>query len=357
MAAKLISAADHEHAARILREGGLVAFPTDTVYGIAGLADDQFDNATLRAFKGGRRERFSLHAGSTVDALRYGGPLRTLEAVWVKALAPHGVTLVVAHAEGTLGLRVVRDKLGAQLLMAVGAPVVATSANLHGQPVLNDPGEIVNLPGVDAVLDGGILPERPASTVVRLLPVGVEVLRHGAVDASELQQRGSVGIEFVCLGNLNRSAFAEHAVQAMQAWLAEHVESFVPILNASSSGVIASPAMHPPQAMLDAASARGVDLSTHTPRRPTPDRLSATAMVVAMGDDVADEVAAMAGHSILNFQSPDPMGGPAQGYAAMASHVATRLDATLARWAGLGDKDQPLEAQFRKLFLGQGDTP
>lgn len=357
MAAKLIPAADLEQAARIVRDGGLVAFPTDTVYGIAGLADDRFDNAKLRAFKGGRRERFSLHAGSSTDALRYGGPRRAIEAAWVRALAPHGVTLVVARDGGTLGLRVVRDKFGAELLSAAAAPVVATSANLHGQPVLSDPAEIAKLPGVDAVLDGGILPERPASTVVRLLPVGVEVLRRGAVDAAELQARGSVAIEFVCLGNLNRSAFAEHAVHAMQAWMAERVASFVPLLQAASSGVIASPSVHPPQAMLDAAAGRGVDLSTHTPHRPTADRLSATQVVVAMGDDVSDEVADMAGRPILNFQAPDPMGGPAQGYAAMAAHVAARLDDTLARWAAVGDKDQELEAQFRKLFLGQGARP
>lgn len=349
MPARILKPEQAAEAAHILRAGGLVGFPTDTIYGVAGLADNSFNNAKLRALKGGRPEPFSLHAGDVESALHFAGGLGPMECRLARALTPHGATLVVAAASRPhgLGLRVVRHGLGSRLLLAVGAPVVATSANLHGQPVLNDAAAIAALPGVDAVLDAGPLPPRPASTVARMLPAGLQVLREGALPAPELARRCLTRVLFVCLGNLNRSAFAHGLVHTLQERLAA-LPRFVPLFAPRSRGTIAHPAMTVPEPMLEAALARGVDLSRHTPKPLQPRDPADADLVVAMGDEVAGDVPPGA----LNLRVPDPMGGEAAEFAACARTIACRLrERLLPGWA-VGDAvDAAFKAELDELFF------
>lgn len=345
MPARLLTSPDE--AAALLLQGKLVAFPTDTVYGIAALADERFDNAALRAFKGGRSERFSLHSGSVADAAKFAGPLNAAETRLVRRWCPHGVTLVVAHAAlGTLGVRVVGDALGSAMLRACGAPVVATSANLHGQPVLPDPAEIAQLPGIDAVLDGGLQKYTYASTVAALLPVGMKVLRQGKTELKPLN------VVFVCIGNLNRSAFAHRWLDAANAWWASRVAGYVPALHAESMGLIARASAKVPQPMQAAAARYGVDLSSHVPRALDPAALASADVVVALNDEVVAAVAPIAGDRLLNLKVKDPMGGPEAGFAACAADVLRALESQfVARLAS--PADAAYEPAFREVMYGE----
>lgn len=335
-----------EEAAALIQQGKLVAFPTDTVYGIAALADERFDNAALRAFKGGRSERFSLHSGSVADAEKFAGPLNPAEARLVQHWCPHGVTLVVAHsALGTLGVRVVGDALGSAALRACGAPVVATSANLHGQPVLPDPARIAELAGIDAVLDGGLQKNTYASTVAALLPLGMKVLRQGKTELKPLK------VVFVCIGNLNRSAFAHHWLEAANAWWASRIAGYVPALQASSMGLIARAAAKVPPPMQAAAALYGVDLSKHIPRALDADALAAADIVVAMNDEVVNAIERIAGDRLLKLKVKDPMGGPETGFAACAADVLGTLQAHfVARLAS--PADAAYDTAFREVMYG-----
>lgn len=349
MPARILKPQEAPEAARILRAGGLVGFPTDTVYGIAGAADGALDNAALRALKGGRAEPFSLHAGDVESALRCAGRLGPVESRLARRLAPRGVTLVVAPQglPRSLGLRVVQHECGSQFLLACGSPVVASSANLHGQPVLNDAAAIAALPGVAAVLDAGPLPQRPASTVARVLPAGLQVLREGALPGPELAARCATRLLFVCLGNLNRSAFAHGLLRALQAQLAG-LPRLVPLFAVQSRGTIAHPAMAVPDEMLAAAAARGVDLSSHGPRRLAEADVAAADIVVAMGDEVVADLPPGA----LNLRVPDPMGGEAEDFARCARTVACRLrESLLPRWAVTDAADAAFRAQVETLFF------
>lgn len=366
MSAEILDPSCVEHAAELIRAGKLVAFPTDTVYGIASiptawaeieptdprsieieLGDDP-DSVYLRAFKGGRKEPFGLHCGSVQSALRYVSPRSPLEEFAISELGPRGVTVVLRWHRRGLGVRIVQHPAGSAFLEACGVPVLASSANLHGQPTLNDPREIARLPGVAAVVDGGVLPQRPASTVIRLLPVGAQVLRHGALDMAGLARLFTRQVHFVCLGNLNRSAFAQGLVTAMQDWLAARIKDFVPAWQASSSGVVANPMVAVPAPMRDAAQRHGVSLETHKPARFAPE---AAGLRVVMGDDVAGLVP----DAVVNLHVDDPMGGPEPGYGRCARDIVTRLHFQLmAEWAPLNDA--ALEAEFRKLFLATGES-
>lgn len=347
-----------EECARILRDGGLVAFPTDTVYGVAALADSDLHSAKLQAFKGGRREPFSLHLPDVDSALKLATPLAGLEQHAVKSLGPRGVTVIVAHgAENSgLGLRIVQHESGSRFLKLAAAPVVATSANLHGQPPITEPARIAELPGLDAVLDAGPLPVRPASSVVRLLRCGLEVLREGAVNSADLQRLFTRSIEFVCLGNLNRSAFAHRLLEAMQSYYSEQLAQFVPAYELFSSGLIAHPQSRSPRGMQKAASACNTDLSGHTPTRFRPSA-SVGRQLVSMGDDVWAEVHAVdkAAH---RWNVLDPMGGPAKDYVTTTRQVRAQIQALLARTSAVRPDDAALEAGFDKLFSSvTGDQP
>lgn len=380
MAARILGPDQIAQAAHLLRAGKLVAFPTDTVYGVAAIptawADvepahpasveielgNDPDSVYLRRFKGGRRELFSLHCGSAHSALTFTSPRTHAEVRMLGALAPMGVTVVVRWHSRGLGVRVVQHPVGSAFLDACEVPVLATSANLHGQPPLSDPAAIAQLPGLDAVLDGGVLPQRPASTVVRLLPAGLQILRRGAVGDEALAAAFTRDLHFVCLGNLNRSAFAANLVAAMQHWLAQRVTGFVPAWRARSSGIIANPQAKVPAEMLAAALIHGVDLSAHVPTRfaggGTPGELD-----IAMGDDAAVAVETVADGDVVNLHVPDPMGGPPAAYEAAARAITTRLHfEVMHEWApqpardgpGRDEADSRLEAEFRRHFLAAG---
>lgn len=355
MPARIIEASRVHEAAALLRAGKLVAFPTDTVYGIAAKVDGDSleanpDSAALRAFKGGRAEPFSLHCGNVDQALAFLPQANAADIFAFRQLAPRGVTPVIRWHDRSLGVRVVQHVLGSSLLVGAGVPVLASSANLHGQPTLRDASSIAALPGIDAVLDGGELPQRPASTVARLLPSGMQVLRAGALAGAELARVFTRSVRFVCMGNLNRSAFAHKLIEAMQAWLSANVPGFVPAWHSASAGIIANPSQRVPEPMVTAAAARGVALAAHKPSRfgvGVDD-----AMLVALGDDVAAAVEAVAHREVLNMRIADPMGGPAEGYAAAAAAIARGLrHAMLSEWAPLGVDDTRLESDFEKLFL------
>lgn len=353
MPAEILGTDNPEHieeAALILREGGLVAFPTDTVYGVAALADPNLHSAKLQEFKGGRREPFSLHLPDVESALKFAAPLNELAEWAVKSLSPRGVTVIVANgtSQTGLGLRVVQDESGSRFLRLADGPVVATSANHHAQPPLSDPDEIANLPGLDAVLSAGVLPVRAASSVVRLVRCGLEILREGAVKQADLQTLFTQSIEFVCLGNLNRSAFAHRLIEAMQQYYGDNLATFVPAYELFSSGLIAHPQASSPESMQRAAQAFHTDLASHAPTRFSP-RNSAERTLVSMGDDVRAEVQAV-DQSAKCWKVLDPMGGPPEDYVTTTRQVRAQVQSLLARTAMVRPDDAALEATFDKLF-------
>lgn len=358
MTPEMLTPDEIEKAAQLVRQGRLVAFPTDTVYGVAALADEGFDSVPLREFKGGRQGPFSLHFGGTSEALAVANPQGILEPQALRRLTPRGVTVIVAdeHTGRGLGCRVVRHDVGSKFLSSVGRPVVATSANLHGTPPLNDPREIARLPGLDAVIDSGALPDRPASTLVRMLPSGLEILREGAVPRDELAGLFTMKVEFVCLGNLNRSAFAKGLAYAVQQWWRRRVGRYVPAFEFYSSGLIAAPDTSPPPGMIQAARACGVDLGGHRPTRFDPARCARADVAIAMGEDVFDEVR-RAHPDALCWDIHDPMGGPPEGYERTAGEVRQAWLAALARLPCIRDADDALEADYLKVFSGQGGQP
>ena len=189
-----------DRAAQILREAGLVAFPTETVYGLGADASSREALRRLYAVKG----RPSAHpvivhlasASQLEDwAVDVPASARALtEAFWPGPLtmvlrrAPH-VLEEVTGGRDTVGLRVPNAPLALALLEAFGGGVAAPSANRFGHvsPTTADAVRTELGDDVDAVLDGGACAVGVESTIVELVDERPMLLRPGAVSVSQLE--------------------------------------------------------------------------------------------------------------------------------------------------------------------------
>ncbi|MED5373141.1 MAG: Sua5/YciO/YrdC/YwlC family protein [Myxococcota bacterium] len=158
---------------------GVALVPTSTLYGLSGRAADTESNHRIARIK--QRPVGPLIV--LVDRMPAGLAGKGLEAVWpgpvTVLVSPDVLDVPVSSAnlgpDGRVAVRWDPDPDAQALIAAVG-PITSTSANLHGEPPLRDPGACP-FP-VDAVIDQGVLPERPPSTLVDW-DAGV-ILRAGA---------------------------------------------------------------------------------------------------------------------------------------------------------------------------------
>ena len=199
--------AGRAEAIRVLAEGGIVAIPTDTVYGIAVALETP--NGIERLYAAKQRPPDKAIALLLADAAQAGeiGVLSPVAEALAGAFWPGGMTLVVprqadrplpaaltggALAPGaipTVGLRVPDHDAPRALARALG-PLPTTSANRSGEPECRDADEIEARLGdaVDLILDGGPAAGGPASTVVDLTGAEPRLLREGAVPPASIDR-------------------------------------------------------------------------------------------------------------------------------------------------------------------------
>lgn len=180
-------------AAELLAAGELIAFPTDTVYGIGCLAGDVAALARLFAAKRRPLDKAVPWLVASYDAIarqgyRSDARVRLLgEAFW-----PGALTLVLAAAEGgaTQAFRVPDHPLALALLAATG-PLAVSSANRSGEPETLDADDVfIAFADSDepaAVLDGGRVPGGVASTVLDLSAPQARLIREGALSRAQIE--------------------------------------------------------------------------------------------------------------------------------------------------------------------------
>ncbi len=173
-------------AANLLRSGGVIAFPTDTVYGLAAAADDEVARRRIYAIKG-RPVGLPLILMAAAESQLEGWVHIDSRAEAVIRRWWPGPLTVILHAKGggTLGVRIPEHAVALDLLRAAG-PLMTTSANLHGKEPAMTAAEAALLGGVAAVLDGGTAPGGVASSVLDLTGPEPHVLREGAIAAAQL---------------------------------------------------------------------------------------------------------------------------------------------------------------------------
>ena len=178
--------AGYTRAAQLLRGGGVVAFPTDTVYGLGAAADDELAQRRIYAIKNrpvGMPLILMVAAQSQLEGWVH---LDSRAEEVIRRWWPGPLTLILhASGGGTLGVRVPNHEITLELLRAAG-PLMTTSANLHGNDPAMTAEEAAELPGLTAILDGGRAPGGTASTVVDLTGPELHILREGAIPAAEV---------------------------------------------------------------------------------------------------------------------------------------------------------------------------
>lgn len=188
-------------AVAVLRAGGLVAFPTDTVYGVGAHA--YLPAAVARLYTAKVRpegKAIPLLLGDAADIERVSRDLPPLTQRLMDAFWPGALTLVVPRnpelpdivtAGGpTVAVRLPDHPVPRALARALGASLAATSANLSGQAEASSAADVLaQLDGrIDLLLDGGRCPGGVPSTVVDLTAQPPAILRQGALDPGLLQR-------------------------------------------------------------------------------------------------------------------------------------------------------------------------
>lgn len=306
--------------ARGSREGKLVAFPTETVYGM-GLPMSSPDAAgrLARLKRRPLEKAFAYHIAdwTMLEFLNVASTpsLRFLtHRFW-----PGPLTLIVKDGRGEkMGLRFPNHLLATALINTVGEPFVATSANLSGQPSAKTADEVLKAfdGQIDYVIDGGPCEYGEDSTVVDLSSEKPAVIREGA-KAEEIQEavtRIREGkyprkrILLVCTGNSCRTPMAagwlERELAAKK--LSEEIE-------VSTCGIVARSGRPPTAEAAYVMQNREIDISEHRSRPCTREDVMNSDLIIAMSEDHTLFITGMVPSAkgkirTLNVQDPIGMG-------------------------------------------------
>lgn len=289
---------DLRRATQTLRDGGLVVFPTETVYGIGASAVHPQAMEALRRFK----QRpvgfpFTLHVGSPDDIARWAdvdgpvvrrlirkllpGPVnlvldvsddRRAESISQAGLSPGSEGLIYDH--GTLSVRCPDHPLAQRVLGEAGVPVMAGGANRMGQPpVVTAQHAMDAAQGIGGVvLDGGTCRYGKPSTIIRVRQTdkgqAVTVEREGVYDDAYVQKVLRRTILLVCSGNTCRSPMAQglaREVLARQTGLTE-LELESAGWRIESAGLYASPGAPASPEAVEALARQNLDIRGHRAR-------------------------------------------------------------------------------------------
>ncbi len=186
-------------AAKILRSGGLVAFPTETVYGLGGNATDAEAAQKIYAAKGRPSDNpLIIHIATPEDAEQYA---HTSEVYYrlAKAFMPGPLTVILPKKDSiplsvtggldTVAVRCPAHPLAQALIRQAGVAIAAPSANRSGSPSPSCGAHVIHdLDGrIDAIIDGGECEIGLESTIVKLCGSKAVLLRPGAVTADALR--------------------------------------------------------------------------------------------------------------------------------------------------------------------------
>lgn len=182
-----------------IKQGGIVAYPTDTIY---GLGCDIFNRKGIKRIyqikERVHRKPFSFICADLSDVANY-AQVSNFAFKIMKRYLPGPYTFVLEATrvvpdllvtkQKTVGIRIPSNPIALAIVRELGHPLVTTSANLSGEEPCYDPSLIEEELGkqINMVVDGGII-KGDASTVISLINDNIEVLRQGAGDISWIHQ-------------------------------------------------------------------------------------------------------------------------------------------------------------------------
>lgn len=275
-------------AATIVDNGGLVAFPTETVYGIAC----RIRNKSLSKLNDIKRRNpdkcYTLHICNKSEVNKYVPRIALRAKKLIENGWPGPLTLVFEldyneinkqkkilekeifinlYKNNSIGIRCPDNPIASSLLQETKNPVIAPSANISGQsPAVNAKEVLEQLSGkIDLLIDAGSCKYKQSSAVVKIGKMGIEILRPGIYSQAQLNDMSTVNFLFVCTGNTCRSPMAEgifrkYLVEKLQCKVDQLEQAGYKI---SSGGIMDTSGFPASPGALEACAVKGVDLRFH----------------------------------------------------------------------------------------------
>jgi L-threonylcarbamoyladenylate synthase len=344
-------------AAECVAAGGLVVFPTETVYGVGASATHPQALARLREVKERPDEKpFTVHIGSRSFVHRFVPDLSGIGRRLTEKAWPGPLTLIfqVAEAErapviressqehipamyheGTIGIRCPDDFVAAEFLNESGVPVVAASANPAGRPAPVTAEEaIAALEGkVDVILDGGRTRYAKASTIVRVNGDGYDVLREGVLDERTIRRLTNLNLLLVCSGNTCRSPMAEGILRRLLAERLDcpEIELASRGYHVESAGLSALGGTAPSPPAVRVLRDQGIDISAHRSQPLTPELANRADYIFTMTAAHLESLAALGpgvrerARRLGDEDIHDPIGENESVYAKCADRIEQAL--------------------------------
>ena len=345
-------------AAAVLEAGGLVAFPTETVYGLGASAAHPEALRRLREVKERTEGKpFTLHIGRRSDIHQYVPRLSGLARRLTEKGWPGPLTVVfhvpdvqaapildrlpnrdpsALYYNDTIGVRCPDLRACEDLLRETKVPVVAPSANRAGEdPPVRASEVLQGLDGrIELVLDGGTTRYAKPSTIVSVQDDHLDFLRAGVYDERTVRRWSTANYLFVCSGNTCRSPMAAGLFRKL---LAERLGIREDQLeargyNVMSAGTFAGGGSSVSGAAVSVLRKRGIDISTHRSVPLTIDMIQAADAIFAMSQSHVEAVVAMVPGAASKTYLLDPAGDiddPIGGPDSMYEDVAGRIEAAL----------------------------
>lgn len=205
MIIRLDVSTDHEHtlkrAKEVLLQGGLVAYPTESFYGLAVDATNEEAIRKLFALKKRAAEHPILLLIPSVDLLtEYVIRIPPVAHQLINEFWPGGLTLIFEASEkisalltagtGKIGLRLSNHPLATALAQSMGAPITGTSANISGTPPCCNAREVLASFGedIDLIIDGGETAGGIGSTILDVTVDPPQILRNGMIQPRQLEK-------------------------------------------------------------------------------------------------------------------------------------------------------------------------
>jgi protein-tyrosine phosphatase len=329
-------------AAALVDAGGLVAFPTETVYGIAcRVKSDSL--IKLDNLKGRTPDKhYTLHIGQKREARKYVPTVRLRVQKLINNAWPGPLTIVFElneqdidkqqisinndvfeslYKNNSIGIRCPDNPIASILLRLTRNPVVAPSANVTGQTPAGDPEQVLaQFSGqIDLLLDAGPCKYKESSTVVKIGKKGLEILRPGVYSQTELEKMSEVKFLFVCTGNTCRSPMADGI---FRKYLAEKLQCEVDHLDkmgykVSSAGIMNLGGSPASTEAITACASKGIDINAHKSRKLSRELIEESDFIFAMGQTHTEQAIALSPKAVdkcmllaENKEIADPIGRP-----------------------------------------------
>ena len=196
---KLLNQKELEIAANILKNGGIIAFPTETVFGLGVVYDDEKAYQRLVAVKRRPPEKpFTLMLAETKDIAKYAVIDKKTQQL-IDKFMPGQFTIIVdakpglpkwcVSNVGKVGIRIADYKVITDIIKMTGKPLLVPSANKSGEPPATTHEEVIKNLGdeLDAIVEGKSVSNTP-STVVVIDDKGAHVVRAGAITQEQIDE-------------------------------------------------------------------------------------------------------------------------------------------------------------------------